>query len=258
MFHGADHNPVERFCGLAEIYGRNRPGYPDAALRFILGDLISDARIADIGSGTGILTRAFALRGWDVIGIEPNAQMREEACQTPCNALRRPAYSNGSAEVTGLADSSVDLVVAGQAFHWFDADIALAEFHRVLRPGGVVALIWNHADQSDVLTRGYWQTLRELSTDPEVVREAHHFSGRILLVHCLFTAEEQAIFANLQPVDEEGLIGRACSASFAPRNGPDLEELICRLRALFARHQYAGEVVLRYETIVYRANRASN
>ena len=254
MFKGAEYNPVDRFCGLAEVYGRNRPTYPDEALDFVLCDRKPGGRIADIGSGTGILSRALAVRGWDIIGIDPNAQMRVEAERTPCPApARPPVYAAGRAEATGLTRGEVELVIVAQAFHWFDAEAALREFHRILSSGGRVALLWNQVDESDALSKSYWQVLHDLATDPEVVRHPHHLAGRALLGHPLFRESTVRTFANRQTLDEPGLLGRACSASFAPREGPKRDELIDRMRALFAQHQRAGEVTLHYETVVYTA-----
>ncbi len=141
-------NPLGRFTGLAEIYARCRPGYPDAAIEFIASHcgLGPGSLLVDVGSGTGIASRLFAGRGIRVVGIEPNAEMRKEAQATDVPlGVPRPTYVAGRGEATGLESASADLVLAAQAFHWFEADAALAEFHRIMKPAGWVALMWNGA-----------------------------------------------------------------------------------------------------------------
>ena len=122
----------------AEAYERGRPGYPDAAVDRLVAAL-PGRRVVDLAAGTGKLTRALVARGCDVVAVEPVAEMRA-LIAPPARAVE------GVAEATGLPDASADAVTVAQAFHWFDGPRALAEIHRVLRPGGVLALIWNRRD----------------------------------------------------------------------------------------------------------------
>jgi SAM-dependent methyltransferase len=254
MFRGAEYNPVGRFDGVAEVYAQSRPGYPPALLDYLLSDVPRSATLVEVGSGTGILTRAVAERGYRVIGVEPNDEMRRAAAAVPCPGAL-PSYVAGRAEATALPSASAGVVVAAQAFHWFDPEAALREFHRLLAPGGKLALVWNDADESDALTQKFWAILRAFATEPEVVREPHHYAGRVLVDHPLFEGTHVATFANAQRLNEAAFLGRARSASFAPRAPAELEAFCEALLRLFAEHQTEGEVTLRYRTLLYAARK---
>ena len=138
LLHGSS------FGAAAAAYAEHRPGYAEAAVRWAL-EPVRDrqpVRVADIGAGTGKLTATLAGLGAEVTAVEPDPQMLAE--------LRRamPAVRSvpGSAEQIPLPDASLDAVLAGQAMHWFDMDRALPEIARVLRPGGVLAGLWNVDD----------------------------------------------------------------------------------------------------------------
>jgi SAM-dependent methyltransferase len=255
----ARHDPTGRFSGLADVYARHRPGYPDAALDLIVqrGGLAGDALLVDVGCGTGISSRAFAARGVRVVGIEPNDDMRAkaEAADAPPGGPP-PVYRKGVAEATGLPDGTAQVVLAAQAFHWFDPPAALAEFRRVLRPGGWVALMWNERDESDPCTAAYGQVIR---TAPETaaVEGPRGQAGRALLHSPLFTAAGCVTFRHGQELDEEGVLGRAFSASYAPRDPAAAGAFADALRAVFARFRADGRVVLRYETSVYLARKGT-
>jgi len=133
------------FTGLAGDYAKYRPGYAPQVTTALLGFLgIDSSRVdaADVGAGTGIWTRTLAARGLrTVVAVEPNDDMRARGIETSQDT--GIAWRKGSAEATSLADSSVNLLTMASSFHWADFDRACAEFHRVLRPGGVFAALWN-------------------------------------------------------------------------------------------------------------------
>jgi SAM-dependent methyltransferase len=248
-----------RFSGLADIYAKHRPTYPAEAIDFICREcsLPEAGIIADVGCGTGISSRLFSCRGYQVLGIEPNDDMlsKAESDNTLANPVR---YLKGTAESTGQADGSVDLVLCAQAFHWFDKDKALAEFKRILRPRGYVVLMWNERDESERFTAAYGAILRTL---PETasVECPRGIAGNALLECPLFEDAKLTNFKNGQVVDEDGLLGRAFSASYAPKDRPGQERLTRDLKNLFA--QFATEsdgaqnVRLCYITSVYSARR---
>lgn len=250
-------NPTSRFSGLAKLYAKARPSYPAEAIDFIIkkGALTKASLVADVGCGTGISSRLFCLRGIPVVGIEPNDDMRATAQrENESEPLAGLTYKAATAEETGFADQSVDLVLAAQAFHWFKAKPTLKEFHRILKGGGWCALMWNERDDKDSFTEQYSKLLQALPNTASVEMK-RGVSGVALLDSSLFTEAQKFIFVNEQVVDEEGLLGRAFSASYVPREGPLAEQLAVALKDLFGRCRINGTVSIKYETSVYLAKR---
>ncbi len=126
----------------ADLYDRVRPEYPAEAIIWLVGE--ATARVIDLGAGTGKVTRELVSAGHDVTAIEPDEQMRAAFARAFPEITALP----GSAESIPVGKASVDAVVAGQAFHWFDLDLALPEIARVLRPFGVLGVAWNVRDES--------------------------------------------------------------------------------------------------------------
>jgi SAM-dependent methyltransferase len=252
------YNPTGRFSGLADLYARHRPDYPAAALDLVVQrcGLGRDTLLVDVGCGTGISARLFAARGVPVLGIEPNDDMRARAEGSPLPpGAVPPQYRKGRAEATGLPDGAAAAVLAAQAFHWFDAPAALREFHRVLRPGGWAALLWNERDEADPCTAAYGAVVRS-APDAAAIEVPRSRAGDPLLHSPLFEGGERVPFRHEQDLDEEGLLGRAFSASYAPREPPEaVAAFAAALRDAFARYQRQGRVLLHYETTVYLARR---
>src|SRR5712692_3268134 len=171
----------QRFSNRVADYVRYRPGYPAAVLELLRAEcgLRPEHAIADIGSGTGLLSELFLKNGNRVLGVEPNQKMRgggEEYLHP------YPGFTSvsGSAEATTLANASVDFVTAGQAFHWFDPAAARREFARILTPGGWVAILWNDRRlEEKQLTRDYEELQERFGIDYKRVKDAYLEMHRI-------------------------------------------------------------------------------
>lgn len=243
---------TSRFSTRARDYAAGRPTYPEAAIDACLEDLPPPDRTtaADVGAGTGIASRLLAERGCRVLAIEPNADMRAAAPENP-----RITWLDATAEQTSLDDDSIDLLLCAQTFHWLDADRALAEFARILRPAGRVALLWNVHDTGDAFTRDYRDTILRHATDPP--RSPWHTNEPCPLADSpLFTGYELRRFENFQPLDIDTLHKRALSSSYLPNEGPRRDALIADLDAIFTRYARAGMVALRYNTELHTARAA--
>jgi ubiquinone/menaquinone biosynthesis C-methylase UbiE len=186
-----------------------------------------------------------------VTGIDPNEDMLAEASAAGGGA----EYRRGEAAATGLADASVVLVTAAQAFHWFDADAALAEFRRILTPGGHVAVIWN-LRAGGAFLEAYDALLRRFSSEYSVVESWEESLAR-LRAHPAVEARRDLEASNVQLFDLEGLRGRAWSSSYVFRGVRDREGFDAALGTLFDAHARGGVVEFPYRAValVFRVAR---
>ena len=240
----------DRFRNRVADYVRYRPDYAEAAIEHVIAELrLAPGRtVADIGAGTGILTRQLLRSGASFIAIDPSDAMLGAA-----EDLRGAGVELriGTAEETGLADASVDAVVAGQAFHWFEPVGAQRELRRILRPGGRVALLWNEKDWS---RSGFLRAYEELleTTIPEFSQVRHETTGDAEIEAFFAGGFEVQRFEHEQRFDWEGVLGRALSSSYAPASGhPGHDAFVAALRELFDAHAEDGELAWPYTTAVY-------
>jgi SAM-dependent methyltransferase len=250
-------DPTKRFTGLAELYSAARPSYPDAAIDHIFKacSLNEQSVIADIGCGTGISSRLMAARNVNVIGIEPNDDMRAQAERKVENggfAEGKLSYRKGDAENTSLQSNSVQLVLAAQAFHWFKPQPTIAEFCRILSRPGWIALMWNERDSADAFTNEYGELLLSFPETKNVEMNRGK-AGVPLLESNLVKDAGVTYFKNSQQLDLDGLCQRAFSSSYAPKESPAKDILEAGLQDIFIRYQSGGTIILRYETSVYLA-----
>jgi len=250
-------NATQRFSNRVDHYIKYRPRYPTAVLdvlRDICG-LASRWMVADIGSGTGFLSELFLKNGNRVIGVEPNKEMRTAGEQL----LREwPKFTSldSRAEATTLSDASVDLVVAGQAFHWFEPVATRHDWERILKPAGWIAIIWNARQrEASAFMRGYeavmnWHGYQRAGQE----RLPNHDKEAI----CQFLGDGSQLHTcpNRQELDWDGLLGRTLSNSRIPLPGQSGHEaMLTDLRQLFDAHQHAGQVTIEYQTHVFVGQR---
>lgn len=240
-----------RFDGRAEAYDRARPGYPAEAVARACdaARLGREHVVADVGAGTGKLTEVLAARFDRVIAVEPSASMREVLARVRCEIIA------GTAELSGLPDSSLDAIFAAQAFHWFDPEATCRAWSRVLRGPRAAILMWN--DRLDDTPAG---------AAVSALLEAHQTEARASLGH--FGAARDARLARFAAagarlggtarhrhelvLDEDALVAWSASISYLPRPGaPGHREMTDSLRSLFAQHQEHGVVKLRFELVTF-------
>lgn len=245
-------NPQGRFSNCAENYAKYRPSYPTEAIDCILQGLNTNQTIAvDIGAGTGISSRLLADRGIRVIAIEPNAAMKQAAESHPLVQWR-----DGSAENTKLLNNAVDLVTCFQAFHWFNPKPTLKEFVRILKPGGILAAIWNNRDRQDRFTKEYTHLTQIVSQNQSEMR---YGTERFLSNTDLFSPVRHLIFPYYQILDCKALIGRAMSTSYIPQQVAIAAKFIRDLEQLYEQYKNSdGLVYLKYQTSVYLTSLLDN
>ena len=246
-------NPTERFSDRVDNYIKYRPSYPPAIVSFLAENcgLKPTSMIADVGSGTGILTQLFLDNGNLVYGVEPNTQMRKAAEQL---LEGYPSFKSvaGQAENTTLAPHSVDFIVAGQAFHWFEPSQTKPEFARILHPDGWIVLIWNERQiDSFPFMQAYEQMLKTYAQDYDEVN--HTNIGKNTIGEFYTPGHFQvASFENFQEFDFDGLKGRLLSCSYAPNEDhPEHLPMMNNLREIFKQFEANGKVRFEYATQVY-------
>jgi len=240
-------DPKERFSSRVENYIKYRPKYPQEVIRFLKKKeiLLSDSIIADIGSGTGILSELFLKNGNNVYGVEPNKDMRN-AAENLLKDYSNFISINGSAEKTGLKENSIDLITAGQAFHWFDVKKTREEFRRIIKPTGYIVLIWNNRrktapgfpSESEHLLLKYGKDYKEVQKTEKNIESFFQF--------------EKEFFYNFQDLNLEEYKGRILSASYIPlEDDPNYEKMITDFENLFKKYQQNGLIRLEYDTEIY-------
>ena len=246
-------NSTTRFSSRIDDYVNYRPHYPVEIIDLLAAkcDLTPESVIADIGSGTGILTQLFLDNGNLVIGVDPNKEMRQ-AGEAYLAEYARFNSVDGTSEATRLPAKSADFIIVGQAFHWFDQVKARVEFQRVVKDDGWVVLVWNdrRVDSTPFL-RDYEALLQEFGTD---YNEINHKNVQDKTVFTAFfgAPPSYAVFDNIQRFDFASLMGRLNSASYMPgRDDSRHAALSERATEIFDVHQTDGEVAFEYDTRVY-------
>jgi SAM-dependent methyltransferase len=241
---------ISRFTGRVANYVKYRPGYPEAILHLLDKEINFDQfkDVADIGSGPGKLSKLFLNNDNLVYGVEPNDEMREAGEKLLKDYINFISI-NGTAEFTALADRSIDLIVSGQAFHWFDSEKAKTEFNRILKPGGYVVLTWNKRDmETSAFMKEYEKLVCECC---EEYNPDFDLSEKVFNKFYGVKNFRLANFRNSQVFDFNGLKGRLLSASYVPQEGKANKEILSRLKEIFEKYNKNGSVKFEYNTKVY-------
>lgn len=247
-------DPKKRFSSRVEKYIKYRPGYPQEIVEFLRENeiLYPDSIIADIGSGTGILSGLFLREGNKVYGVEPNTDMRR-AGENLLSKYSDFISVDGSAEDTNLEDNSIDIITSGQAFHWFNLEKARLEFKRILKLGGWVILIWNRRKKlKNEFLKEYEKFLLKFGTDYKAIERSKLDFNKFFMRDKVETTYNKVTFNNHQVFDYEGLEGRLLSTSYIPLSDhPKYSKMLLELKKLFKKFQENDRIRFEYETEVY-------
>ncbi|MFK7996842.1 MAG: class I SAM-dependent methyltransferase [Granulosicoccus sp.] len=243
-------SPTERFSDRVRNYALYRPSYPQAAIEWLVAEyhLGEATRIADVGSGTGIFSSLLLSNGLSVVAVEPNDEMRQESDRVH---LQNSLYSSvsGRAEETFLASDSMDVIVAAQAFHWFNSVKSKKEFLRVLSPGGVLVLVWNKREKKSQFQSEYEGVLGTL---PEYSKVTHTRLSDTDISDFFSDDMKHSKFPNSQEFDYEGFRGRVFSSSYTPNENEECyREFSNDIDDLFNRYSNNGLLSFSYTTEIF-------
>ncbi len=242
---------TKRFSDRVADYIKYRPNYPEEMVDILESETNLDKtkKIADIGSGTGISSMWFLKRNYEVVGVEPNKEMRTAATQI-LSDFKNFKSVEGSAEKTNLSEKSVDLIFSGQAFHWFEKEKSRIEFERILKDNGNMVLVWNVRSLKSGFQKEYENTLFD---NIEEYKFANHRNIRESDLSDFFFPKtmNKICIDNKQILDMQGLKGRLLSSSYCPKSGRHYDMLMKKIEKIFEKYQLNNEIEFEYETQIY-------
>lgn len=235
-----------KFDGKGEIYAQFRPSYPQECIDTLFSRFsLANAVLADIGAGTGKLTKSLLEKGNTVYAVEPNADMRKIA-EEHLSAFPNFISVNGTAENTTLSEHSVDCITAAQAFHWFDRRAFQTECRRILKPNGTVILLWNSRDETaplvqenDRINRAYCPNFKGFSGGMRGAQADGEFSDFFIGGYQTLQFDFPLFF------DEQGFVGRNLSASYALKPADAAyDEYVAALLTVFGKYAEHGKLCM--------------
>ncbi|CRK83135.1 class I SAM-dependent methyltransferase [Neobacillus massiliamazoniensis] len=241
-------NPKGRFSNRVENYVKYRPNYPNDIIKFLNtnASFTKELIVADIGSGTGISSKLFLDNGNQVYGIEPNADMRR-AGEKFLNNYTNFTSIDASSENTNLESESVDIIVCGQSFHWFEPEPTKKEFFRILKPDGFVVIINNRRKSGSEFMNEYVELIRKYS-DSEVSKTFNTNFSDFFGSKTIY----KEVFNNSKTFNLEILQGDLLSYSYIPSEEKKIfSTMISVFELLFKKHNKNGNVIFDYETVLY-------
>lgn len=238
------------FEGAAQVYARSRPGYPDEAVRWLVGDDAGD--VLDLGAGAGALTSALLAHGHHVTAAELSHAMLSQLVRMAPGA--RPVRA--LAEQLPFADGCFDVVTVAQALHWFDHEVALPDISRVLRRGGRLGVVYNTRDESDAFTAALSHLLTSVQP-PTLTGDWGTGSIRAVEESPLFGPVESRELRWQVPIDRDRVVGLVASRSYVIRLDEGARrDVLARTAGLFDRHTSGeGRLDMFYRTQSWRAIR---
>ena len=240
---------IDKFTGKAENYEKFRPSYPIEILNsFYDYNLNQNSIIADIGSGTGKLTKIFLENGNIVYAVEPNDDMRNMAIST-LNEYKNFISIKGSAEITTLQNKIIDFVTVGQAFHWFNPLKALDEFKRILKNNGVLALVWNNGKTSSAFMQEYENILDNIKNH----NNKNHRDISDETIEKYYSKDYKKLTVeNIHELNFNEILGRVLSSSCSPKeNTKEYYETRNLLKEIFNKYKQNDKIIIEYETVIY-------
>ncbi|MDR2939577.1 MAG: class I SAM-dependent methyltransferase [Clostridiales bacterium] len=243
----------EKFTGKADIYMKFRPSYPESFINYLYTDVgfQESSTIADIGAGTGKLSKLLAERGSRVICVEPNKEMLTKARQN-LEGFTNCLFINTSAEGINLGGSSIDFITVAQAFHWFDRLKFKAECKRLLKVGGKVVIVYNSSDLPEGMGQEYKNISEKLCQGFNGLSSGPKFGPDAYLDFFKEGGCDFKVFENKLSYDEESFVGRNLSRSYSPKEGsPDYTEFVKECRALFNKYSTDGLIEVTAATTCY-------
>ncbi|OOG16976.1 hypothetical protein BWD42_15985 [Sphingobacterium sp. CZ-UAM] len=244
-------NNIERFTDRVVDYEKFRPNYPKEIIQILSEKIGFNKRwlVADIGSGTGLSTQLFLENGNDVFAVEPNREMRESLVHH-FKTYRNLIALNTTAEDTSIESGCVDLIFAGQSFHWFDRNACYKEFNRILTKSGHIVLVWNQRDPTDAFQQEYEQFLRQHIPTYQSVSHKN-ISDEDLRDFFVDRPMTKVSLQNQQVFDLKSFLGRVRSSSYFPKDGDENKTLYDDLRLLFEKYAISKRIVFKYITEIY-------
>lgn len=247
-----DNNSTTRFSNRVENYVKYRPNYPKEIITYLENKfgLNHSMIIADIGSGTGISGKLFLDNGYTITGVEPNKEMRKKSEEL---LAMYPDFKtvSGTAENTSLESNSIDVILAGQAFHWFDRNNCKIEFKRILKPKGLVVLIWNERLTDSDFEKEYDLLIKKYAID-YITIDHRNITNQNIQDFFSPHSVELKVFPNQQIFDFDGLKGRLLSSSYMPVEGQrGFDDMIIDLKSLFNKFSQTQKIRIDYDTKVY-------
>ncbi|MEO8762954.1 MAG: class I SAM-dependent methyltransferase [Ginsengibacter sp.] len=242
-------NPTSRFSNRVDNYSKYRPSYPVEIIDFLqqaIG-LQKDWTVADIGSGTGIFSELLLRRGYKVLGIEPNKEMRGEA-EKNLSCFEGFTSINARAEETFLPGDSVHLITVAQAFHWMDKGVTKKEFRRISKPGGFMAMIWNVRLMTTPFLNEFEELKLKFGTDYKATRMVNEKELAGFFDPKPMTRKN---FNHGQVLDFESLKGQLLSSSYIPLEGESQQCMIKELKDIFNKFNENGFVKIEYQATVF-------